>query len=643
MQTFIHDITYFFPDHEKMRTVHCRLRPIVGLSVVTAIGLLLTLVGLMFHIWNQHTGMSFIMQRDVLDLVSPTGPLTVIRRKNVTIPLEVYNIKDKIAELAKKIYKAKKHVRGTKTSDSLTAAVNLVDTILEDLNINPLSLKGRPVVAAKTICPEEYKGTTYGYPFYYKGFEVKTCEYGKPITDLVTIAVYIKSLRSSDNTGKAVDKFIKSVYRQQPKFNLVIAADVPTQIAEKFTKKFPNLIFKDTFAIRGWSSGKVWNSLIDAVKTQYVFVARNVEFITNDTRFDRLIRELESLHLAAAGGAFRTPDGHWTNGCQQVAYRNYSLSFVHGYDESMHECLFCDYMQGPFISSKKTLKAFAFKNFEESNGLFEDLYLRLNKENLEVAVCPDSMFNTFKRVVEKEKWELFMIDWDLYQVRTPLGKTVVSACNRGVSFSKSKVSSPCGLNRLADAINFLMSTCEEANVICELQEGTALGAMKFNKILPWERDADVTFLSGNYSAFQALKDKFEKSEYRFTDLESLWCCADNRTAGGKFQIGTTGWNIEMYGQHRMDSELLITAEMKPTKVLLDGKWVNAPRNPGLFVRNRYGHEVYRHALHWLTMGLKSGWINYKTEHFLKCEEPGHHACLDQYNTDGNLQFQVPIP
>jgi hypothetical protein len=35
-----------------------------------------------------------------------------------------------------------------------------------------------------------------------------------------------------------------------------------------------------------------------------------------------------------------------------------------------------------------------------------------------------------------------------------------------------------------------------------------LGAVKFNKVLPWERDADITFLTANYTAFKKLKPKF---------------------------------------------------------------------------------------------------------------------------------------
>ena len=317
------------------------------------------------------------------------------------------------------------------------------------------------------------------------------------------------------------------------------------------------------------------------------------------------------------------------------------MSFYHGYDESMHECIFCDYIEGPFIVPKKITTEFRFSDYlDETDGLFEDWYLRLKASNLEVVVCPDSMFHTFDKGIERKNWNSFMTDWDLYHLFTPLGQSIFSSCNTAVSFPKSKAVSPCGLKRLADVLKFVMTSCEKANLTCELQEGTVLGAVKLNAVLPWERDADVTFLSGNASVFQILKEAFETYKDLLGGLDYVWI---NNKAAGKFIFAVPGWYVEMFGQQIMDSELLKFDGMNATRVLLDGEWVNVPRNPGLFVRNRYGHEMYRHAVHWLTLGRKSSWINYRTDQFLGCEDPGHHACLDRYSTDGNLQFERPLP
>ena len=46
-----------------------------------------------------------------------------------------------------------------------------------------------------------------------------------------------------------------------------------------------------------------------------------------------------------------------------------------------------------------------------------------------------------------------------------------------------------------------------------MQEGTLLGAVKFNGILPWERDGDVTFHTNNFTAIASLAGKFRGAGY----------------------------------------------------------------------------------------------------------------------------------
>ena len=104
-------------------------------------------------------------------------------------------------------------------------------------------------------------------------------------------------------------------------------------------------------------------------------------------------------------------------------------------------------------------------------------------------------------------------------------------------------------------------------------------------------------------------------------------------------MGTTRWTVEMYGQHLMESEMLVAKGQKPTKILFDGQWVNMVRNPGLYARNRYGPDHFRHAEHWMDTGHSTGWAFYHPSKFSPCPYPGHSACLDQYPADGNFQFE----
>ena len=164
------------------------------------------------------------------------------------------------------------------------------------------------------------------------------------------------------------------------------------------------------------------------------------------------------------------------------------------------------------------------------------------------------------------------------------------------------------------------------------------GAVKFNKVLPWERDADIKFLSENYTAIQRLRPKFEAAGFKFVDERGTECCTDGRKTWGIFLLYKNGWKVDMYGKAMLESELLVASGQRPTKVMFAGQWVTAMRNPGLSARNRYGPNIYRHVEHWADIGYSYGHKPYKSGIFTRCPVPGHTGCLDQYPVDGNLLF-----
>ena len=552
------------------------------------------------------------------------------------------NILEKITVIAKMINNAKKHVRGSKTSDFLKGASETMNSLLIDLNLNPEKLYNRTTYKPKHVCPEIYKGTTYGYPYFYKGFEVTKCAHEVAIWKLVTIIKHVHlKLNNVDAVLKEIKLFLTSVNKTNPKYRVILSVN-NVKLFSAVKVIYPRLSVVNS---GGFSDGSALNMIVNRVKTPYVFVARNSELLTNDSRLERLIREIEVLGVKVAGGAIRDPEGHWKKGCFQAMYRNYTLKYLEGYDESFHECLFCDYIQGPFVTSKAYLNNNTFEKLNEEEGLFEEWFLRISRSSDETITCPDSMFHVKSLQTEHDGYlTSLMKKWNLFKVVTPYKETVMRSCAReNLDARNTKALPPCSVRSNAYAVKTILRKCENAGLICELQEGTALGAVKLSKTLPWERDADLTFLTANYTGFQKLETEFLKEGFNYSDLGSLWCCADNITAGGKFMMGFRGWNIELYGQHIMDSALLMKEGIKPTKVLLDGQWVNVPRNPGLFVRNRYGKEIYQHAEHWISTGKSSGWINYKTNVFAPCIIKGDHDCLDRYNADGDLQFTEMLP
>ena len=51
---------------------------------------------------------------------------------------------------------------------------------------------------------------------------------------------------------------------------------------------------------------------------------------------------------------------------------------------------------------------------------------------------------------------------------------------------------------LSQALSSLFQLCDQTKSMCQLQEGSLLGAVKFSSILPWERDADIAILSADF-------------------------------------------------------------------------------------------------------------------------------------------------
>ncbi|CAC5410816.1 FKRP [Mytilus coruscus] len=159
-------------------------------------------------------------------------------------------------------------------------------------------------------------------------------------------------------------------------------------------------------------------------------------------------------------------------------------------------------------------------------------------------------------------------------------------------------------------IKFIMKTCEEFNIICEADGGTVLGAVKFNKVLPWEKDADFTFLTSNFTSLKQLEPIIAR----------------------KYRVKTRERPRRITSQKRY----------KANESFLDGQLIQVPRNPGYFLRNEFGNEIYAHAEHWSVLEIKQA-ERYKSKTFASCPTSGRHDCLDTYNVDGNLQFTTQMP
>ncbi|XP_060589904.1 uncharacterized protein LOC132745095 isoform X2 [Ruditapes philippinarum] len=546
--------------------------------------------------------------------------------------------------LAKLIRSAKKHARGSKTLDYLMQASDTMDALLTHMDINPESVYQRSLKTPTSVCPEQFKDGHAGWPLYHTGFDKVDCNYGQPLSSLITI---IKSIRSdnrklSENFEEA-KTFISSVSKTFENVNVMIAVS-STVLSNQIKQLFPKL---KVISYEGESEGIGLNKIISSVNTPYLLIARNVEFMTNDSRLERLISVKESLDVAYVGASFRYRNGHWRKGCYQSVYRNFTLKYKEGYDESFQGCMYCDYSKGPFLTSTKYIKRNSFQDLNEDRGLYEDWFLRVYQKGEEGIVCPDSMFDTNPRPVSSVSWNSFFDIWNLFQIRIPGGITISKKCGKKESSSSpSKAMSLCKYLDTTEAVKVVMRSCAEVGMICELQEGTTLGAVKMEKTIPWDIDYDLRFITNNCSLCKKLADKFKNNGMSYGDFVTP-CCTKVLKLGEINYVGVgykrAGGDIS--GHPTLDTEIYSKMGFKPTKVFFDGEWLNVPRNPGFILRNRYGLELFQHAEHWrFTDGNEADpRLTYKAFSFSPCSTPGRHECLDRYNPDGNIQFKGLLP
>jgi len=452
--------------------------------------------------------------------------------------------------LARQIDMAKKHVRGTKSGDALTGAIKTVSIMLKNVKLDYSKVVKRFVKKSESICPEVYNGTRIGYPAFDTGFVVQPCSYSKKLNDLITILIVYDSTQTFD-----IQVLLRSIRQYHSTVPVIIASTTP-KVGEKSVSSFKNVRIESIFADGSSNIGMAWNKIITKVTTAYTLVARGVIWFNFDARLDRLIRQIERLNVTSAGGAFRDIEGNWIKGCQQRVMRNFTLVYEAGYDESYEACVFCDHIDGPFVIKTNILKNKSFKA-EIQQGLFEDLFLRMT--STEHIICPDSMFytNITERSNKSTDWKSFVKVWPVQKIKFSGREILMPTPSKYPCYSgRGTALSPWCHKENADLVNAAMKVCKDVGVVCELDSGTIMGSVKFHSVLPWERDADVCFITANFSAIKGAKQTWAKMGYRASIQNTVKCCYKNTTLpfNGYVGLRSRNWRLEMWGMATLPSE-----------------------------------------------------------------------------------------
>ena len=490
------------------------------------------------------------------------------------------------------------------------------------------------------VCPEVYKGTKFGHPYYDKGWELVNCTNAKPLRSVVSVLVNTVAYPKQDEGH--IETVVKGITETYPTVQVHLATR-SNEVMEA-AKKYKNV---DVVKIDEAKVAKGWNTLVSKASTPYVLVARDLFHFTWLTQLERQIRVVSQIpNVGVAGGSYRNFSGHWKAGCVQTTVKNYVLEYQEGYFHSRNSCMFCDYLQGPFVTKTSLLK------LDESlpnDVVFEDWFLRIDEEGNLIMSCPDAMYFTtdywsYSKRTDRNVWTPLAKKWELNRVLLPEGfKHSFSCKDIGASCKPTHELLPtCCLEEYADVLSFFQNFTDAHNLTFELDHGSVLGAVKFNGLIPWDIDGDLFFLSTGIDIFgkKETVDYFQKNGYTLSDYES----PKPGVGSGYVRVYFYGFNIEVWGMGGVTNTRYLPPELQKhktfTKANIRGYWIDTVFSPGLFARNRYGRDVLKHSQSWRKVGFANSWVDYKPGSFMSCKNPNHHACIHYFPADGNIPFMV---
>jgi len=522
--------------------------------------------------------------------------------------------------------------------------------------LHHLDNKRQPSLTSETVgkdgsvdvCPEGYQGGKSGYPLYAKkGWYTTNCTNAKPIRSVISILVNTVAYPKEDEIH--VENVLKGITETYPTVQVHLATR-STEM-KRDPEKYNNI---DVIRLDDTKLSKAWNTLITRTSTPYVLVARDIFHFTWLTQLERQIRVVSQIpNVAVAGGAYRNVSGHWKAGCVQTKLKNYVLEYQEGYYHSKNECMFCDYLQGPFVTKTSLLKL--DENLPDE-VVFDDWFLRVVEGGNLAMTCPDAMFftidyNSYSRITDKNVWTPLAKKWELNRVLLPQGVKHSFTCqNIGFkcdNYAQNALLPVCCQEMFADALSFFKTFADKNNVRFELDSGSVLGGVKFNGIIPWDIDGDVFVLSTEFEIFNKIEtiDYFRKNGYSLTEYVSPMLDGKKYMYDGFVKITFNKFFIEVFGTNVMSNTLYLPRELQNrhqtfTKANIRGNWVDTKFSPGLYARNRYGREILKHSQSWRKVGLAHSFGDYEPGSFGPCENSMHHACLHSFPGDGDIPFLV---
>lgn len=486
------------------------------------------------------------------------------------------------------------------------------------------------------VCPEVYLGKDYDRPIFQLGMEAENCTYVPKFSDVLTVV-----LPASDWERNRANFVVQQIRKY---YDIPIIATVSSGDHIENNLTSITVIEHD----KKQKESEVLNTAVLNVTTPYLFIGKSMTHFNNQSSLERLVRVLDELdHVEVTGGAARDLQGHWIHGCLQQRMANYQVYYAMGYYYSKYECMYCDDLLTPFVTTKKLMTDIPLTTGLHGSAMYRDWFAKVRQKGHLTMTCPDVMFYISNHTtMSKEDWLTMSREWGLEKVLAYDGQvyeftcdSVGISCAKPLDIIKSYLLPQCCRALMEKYLSYIIDYGKQHELLYELHAGSALGAMKFNGYLPWDFDMDIEFKCKDYKKWFKIKNYVRK----------IHCSLNVMVKNIYFTINCPHFFLELVCRKNNATSLQYIPSVYqsiPTKISYGDMEVNVRANPGLYCRNAMGMDDLKHAAHWRTLKVsslgkaKGGYDNPGT--WNQCKDPNHHSCLDHFPGDGNLPFHQPF-
>jgi hypothetical protein len=243
--------------------------------------------------------------------------------------------------------------------------INTVNELLRSIQekevVSKINKNNSKKPPKNVVCPEKFMGPdlSLGYPWFRKGFATLNCTDSVPINKLISVVLHFsRELPSPVHDLYTILQHIAKLY---PGISVVLSTGSEQESLKKKTFESKLNIPLTIHPFKSQKQGQILSSLLNDVKTPYVFIGSDVTHFTDDVNLERLVRVVSTNEeVIIAGGGYRNQRGQWDVGCLQTVFRNWTMHVRGGYYHSFGDCLVCDHVEGPWVANTDRLKMLGF-------------------------------------------------------------------------------------------------------------------------------------------------------------------------------------------------------------------------------------------------------------------------------------------